>query len=234
MKITCLICLISISSLFILFAQTNDSIYQQYLLNNQNIPKRVYYTSDVKNIIKTDISSIMDGIFPVIWEHRFTDAFGIDGGIGLIMPYSIVNFFGDKMKQDFAVLELLGFNPAFNNNKYGTALHIEPRLFHSSEGLYIGSNGKSFISCTYNLKYYSKLNIREIGVGYGMTGESDKMSLQLIISFFMVTQTAHYDTNDFKYIDSFSYPNGLTAKNLRGSIALQIGLNMKSNMKPIK
>lgn len=222
------------SSFLSLSAQTNDSTYQQYLLNNQNVPKRVYYSSDVKNIIKTDIPSIIDGIFPIIWEHRFTDKLGIEGGIGLIMPYSVIDYFNENDRRTFSDVGLFGLNPAFNNEKYGTGLHIEPRFFTSGTPLFLGSNGTSFISCTYNRNFYSNLDISEFGAGYGTTFESDIMSLQLAISIFRVNQTAHNSADDFKYQGQFCQVEGLNAKSLRISIGIQVGLNMRQTMKPVK
>lgn len=234
MKIKHITFLFFITSVLSLSAQTNDSTYQQYLMNNKNVPKRVYYSSDVKDIIKTDIPSIIDGIIPVIWEHRFNDNFGIEGGVGLIMKYSVIDYFNEYDRRTFSDVGLFGLNPAFKNKKYGTGLHIEPRFFTSGDPLFLGSNGTSFISCTYNRNFYSNLDISEIGAGYGTTFESDIMSLQLAISIFRVNQTAHNSADDFKYQGQFCLVEGLKAKSLRISIGIQLGLNMPQKMKPLK
>jgi len=92
-----------------LFGQTNDSTYEKYLINKKYVPKRVYYTTDSPEILKTEIAEILDGNIPIIWEHRFTDHLGIDGGVGLIMPYSFVDFF-DKNNYYHIIPELFSLN----------------------------------------------------------------------------------------------------------------------------
>jgi hypothetical protein len=214
-------------------SQTNDSTYQKYLLNNQNVPKRIYYGTDTRNILKTDITSILDGIIPVIWEHRFSEHLGMDGGLGLIMPYSIIDLFS-KEADNFYGTSFFGYNPSFKNKKIGVSLQIEPKLFFSDNSLLIGNKGYSFLSAFYNLKGYDQLKISEIGLGWGITGELDKVSLQMIFSVFMVNQTAYSDYNDFKYIDFLTSVDGNTAKSLRASIRIQIGYNFDSRIKPLK
>ena len=233
-KIVLLFCSISISSIFNVCSQTNDSTYQKYLLNNQNVPKRIYYGTDTRNILKTDITSILDGILPIIWEHRFTEHLGIDGGVGLIMPYSVIDIFR-KEADNFSESSFFGYNPSFKNKKIGASLQIEPKLFFSdNNSLFIGSRGYSFLSAFYNLKGYSQLKISEIGLGWGVTGDIDRVTLQMIFSVFVVNQTASSGYDDFKYIDFLTYVDGNTAKSLRASLRVQIGFNFNSLIKPLK
>jgi hypothetical protein len=214
-------------------SQTNDSTYQKYLLNNQNVPKRIYYGTDIHNILKTDITSIIDGIIPIIWEHRFTEHLGIDGGVGLIMPYSVLDLFS-KEASNFSGKSFFGYNPSFKNKKIGASLQIEPKLFISDNSLFIGNKGCTFLSAFYNLKGYNQLNISEIGMGWGVSGELDKVCLQMIFSVFMINQTAYSESTDFKYIDFLTTVDGNTAKSLRASLRIQIGYNFNSRIKPLK
>jgi len=193
MKILLLFFSILISSIINVCSQTNDSTYQKYLLNNQNVPRRIYYGTDTHDILKTDITSLIDGILPVIWEHRFTEHLGIDGGVGLIMPYSVVDIFRNDA-DNFNESSFFGYNPSFKNRNFGASLQIEPKIYFSdNNSLFIGNNGHSFLSAFYNLKGYNQLKLSEIGLGLGIAEEVNKVSIQVIFSVFMVNQTAYTD-----------------------------------------
>ena len=207
-------------------SQTNDSTYQQYLLNNHNVPKRIYYTKDIRNVVKTDLVSILDGVLPIIWEHRFSESIVLDGGVGLIMPYSIIDVFGYSARANSnngSQNNLLGYNQSFDNDKFGTSVHLEPKLYFSESGSSIDSNSNAYMSLFYDRKAYDRLGMTAFGAAYGYEIDYDKISLDLSFAIYKVKQNAFSDYNDFKFTAGLSERNGTTAESLRLSLRCQIG-----------
>lgn len=172
------------------FSQTNDSTYQQYLLNNKNVPKRVYYNSDVKNILKTSIFSIVDGNIPIIWEHRFNDYFALEGGPGLILPYTVTDLFVGDTSHDF--FHLLGQNTNFKNRKIGASFQLEPKLF-------LGLSSSYYISTFYRYRGYSSLHINEVGIAYGVNLDSDYLANELSFALSYLNQVPISENSEVRF-----------------------------------
>lgn len=212
-----------------LLAQTSDSTYQQYLQNNSKVPKRYYYASDSKNILKTDIVAMLDGNIPLIWEHRFSEHWGLDGGVGVLLKYSMNDYVS---KKDFDDEAPFGLNTNFKNNKLGFSCQLEPKIFLSDNSVLI-DKGYTFLSLYYKNLFYSRLSIREIGVGYGFTADFDHTTLQMILSILYVRQSIPTQEDEFKYLGPFSSANGTEAKGAMISLRIQLGYIFNSRKQPI-
>ncbi|WP_243349744.1 hypothetical protein [Parabacteroides sp. FAFU027] len=195
MKFTIIyLCILLFSGTF--FAQTSDSIYQQYLLNNKNVPKRVYYTDNSQNILKTNIFSLLDGHLPIIWEHRFDNNMGFELGPGIILPYTFSDIIGQKQleeiyKPNFPFI----LNPDFSNKKLGVSFHLEPKL-------YLGSSPWGSLGTFYSFKSYSKMWMNQIGLAFNFIDEypsSKKYATQMGITFSYVNQIPYYNIADVRY-----------------------------------
>ncbi|MDR1878725.1 MAG: hypothetical protein LBQ64_04090 [Bacteroidales bacterium] len=66
-----------------------------------------------KNIVKTDIISIISGELPVSWEHKFSKQIGIEAGAGVLLPYYV------NMNIMQWMLSKHNTFPAFTNTKMG-------------------------------------------------------------------------------------------------------------------
>jgi len=187
-----------------LSGQTNDSTYQQYLLNNRDVPKRVYYASDAKNIIKTDIISIAGGHLPIIWEHRFNDHFGFDAGPGLLLPYSFFDILGEGWGDAYPDFFPFVINPNFVNKNLGISLRLEPKIYWKTEHQFTSMSHSNSISTFYNLKSYSNLLINEIGVAYTYIADFDKFTYQPSFALSYVIQTPFHDESNVKYFGKAS------------------------------
>lgn len=172
------------------FSQQNDSTYQQYLLNNKNVPKRVYYNSNEKNILKTSIFSIMDGNLPIIWEHRFNDYLALKGGPGLLLPYTQTDLFTSDDLYDF--YNLLGVNTNFKQRKIGASFQLESKLYMDICSSY-------FISAFYRYRGYSSLNINEIGIAYGVDLDSDYFANELSFAVSYLNQVPISENSEVRF-----------------------------------
>lgn len=220
-------------SLFALYgySQTSDSTYQKYLQNPQNVPKRVYYSSDNKNILKTDLGSIIDGNIPLIWEHRFSDHFSIDGGVGVTMKYSINSFISNNDNYGDSPW---GLNTRFRSDKPGYSFQLEPRLNIADNSPLIGK-GSLFVSLYHKQIAYPRLNISESGIGYGYSNDFEHTSLQFIFLVLYLHQVKASESDEFKYSgDLFQQTNSRIANGFVASIRIQFGFILDSKMKPHK
>jgi hypothetical protein len=230
MKLSSTFLILSFLFLSSLSAQTNDSIYSQYLHNNNNVPKRVYYGRGSENILKTDLTSIFDGNIRLIWEHRFNDYFALDSGLGMILPYSLADIL---KRSDGTILGVLGMNPQFINRNLGSSFHIEPKLFFDQSSY-------KYISVYYNFMKYSKLLCHEFSVAYGYNIDLKKTTYQTSIALSYINQIPNSmgDITDIKYkgyILGESYSDDLTSVGtIRLSIRIQFGYIFQTPLKPLK
>lgn len=218
-----------------LLAQTSDSIYQEYLLNNHNVPKRVHYTNDSRNIIKTNIISVIDGHLPIIWEHKFDNCFGFEAGPGIIFPYTFFEIIGqNKPDNFFKPLFPFIINPTFSDRKLGVSFQIEPKL-------YLGNTPWGSLGSFYSFKSYSKLLIHEIGFAFNFIDQypgSKNFASQMGITFSYVNQIPLYNVEDVKYVGTES--NDLSVYGLpkvscfRLAFRLQVGYLFDNQIKPRK
>ena len=199
MKLTTLLVITLLIS-FHLSGQTNDSTYQQYLLNNRDVPRRVNYSSDHRNIIKTDIISIAGGHLPIIWEHRFNDHFGFDAGPGLLLPYTFFDILGKGSRDAYPDFFPFVINPNFENKKLGISLRLEPKIYWNTEHQITALSHSNSISTFYNFKSYSNLSINEIGVAYTYIADFDKFTYQPSFALSYVVQTPFNDVSNVRYL----------------------------------
>jgi hypothetical protein len=158
---------------------------------------------------------------PIILEHRISDYFGIDGGLGLIMPYTIADFIKNDSNKLTALL--LGLNPKFKNRSFGASLQIEPKFFISDDCIFSGHKGYNYLSIYCNFQGYRDQGIREFGLGYGVAVELSKINLQLITTFSLISLKRHHTNTDFKYNTSPLFSDELTANRFRLFFRLLIG-----------
>jgi len=204
MKLTTILLVFTLIFSFHLSGQTNDSTYQQYLLNNSEVPKRVYYSGDSKNIVKTDIISIAGGHLPIIWEHRFNDHFGFDAGPGLLLPYTFFDILGKGSRDAYPDFFPFVINPNFENKKLGISLRLEPKIYWNTEHQITALSHSNSISTFYNFKSYSNLLINEIGVAYTHIADNNKAAIQPSFAFSYVVQTPFNDVSNVKYLGKSS------------------------------
>lgn len=107
--------------------------------------------STTTDIIKTDVFEYLNANIPIIWEHRFSDNFAIEGGLGLLTN----SFIQPVIKYD------LNKKPINENLKGGFSLHIAPTYY---------SNGfESFhFGFEYNYRnYLNQVESSEISFKFG-------------------------------------------------------------------
>lgn len=196
-------------------SQTNDSTYLNYLLKDKSVPKRNDYAGDKKNIIKTNIISIIDGELPIIWEHRFNDRFGFDIGPGLIMPYSANKRFGaeDMETAPFFDKNIFYLNPDFENTKFSASFLVEPKVFFHLNDKFIIKKTITFLSPFFRVKAYPNQFVKEIGISYGGVREESKFSSSLSFALSYTIETPYDSDTVLKYrgtaskrISSFNLP----------------------------
>lgn len=81
------------------------------------------------NIIKTDVSQMLQANIPLIFEHRFNNIISLQGGFGLLTN----DFFRPVLSPVFAS------NPLYSKLKGGYSLYVQP-LFYANgfESFYVG------------------------------------------------------------------------------------------------
>jgi hypothetical protein len=85
--------------------------------------------TEATDIIKTDFSEILQANIPIIWEHKFTEYFALQGGIGLI-----TNSFFKPLIRPLSTIASL--DP---NLKGGFSLYVQPVYYMSGfESYHIG------------------------------------------------------------------------------------------------
>ena len=115
-----------------------------------------YYFDDAgisksKNIIKTDIISLIHGDFPIIYERAVTDKIGIETGIGILLPYYV---------HDFLPLIFNGA-PAFTNSKFGYRVSFNTKFYSDT------SLEKKYIEVLLKLRHFENLILIDHSIGFG-------------------------------------------------------------------
>lgn len=107
--------------------------------------------STTTDIIKTDVYEYLKGNIPIIWEHRFSDNFAIEGGLGLLTN----NFMQPVLKYD--ILK----RPMYKDLKGGLSLHFASSYYSNGfESLHFGFE--------YNYhNYTSQVETNEISFNFG-------------------------------------------------------------------
>jgi len=213
--ITFLLSLIFIQQIF---TQTNDSTYLNFLLKDDNGPKRNYRVDMTKNILKTNVIQIFDGELQTTWEHRFNYKFGFDIGTGLIMPYSInkyspLNSGYDGPPNIFLKSGdlFLFHNNEFENKKFGVSFLIEPKYYYYSKTLFLSRYYANSIGPFYRIRSYSNLLINEFGLAYTYIYAHRVALYTPSVAFSYTIQTPFNGESDLKY-----YGNALSKLNRHG------------------
>lgn len=195
------IILLSILTLLNLFtkAQTNDSTYLNYLNNSTSIPKMKSIGTDMKNIIKTDIFSIVDGHLPIIWEHRFKDNLGFDIGSGLLLPYNFFKILGKGSLDAYPDFFPFIINPNFKNDKFGISFYAAPKFYFRSIKNDLLDDHIDCISTYYTMKSYSDLFINEVGITYTYILNYSAVTFQPLFGISYINQAPHNDIANVKY-----------------------------------
>lgn len=147
-----IILIIFISIVIEVYSAEKDSTTYFY---KKTISEESFLTS--KNLIKTDLISIIDGNVPIIWEHKFSDIFSLEGGLGIIIPIgnnrlnNIINF---ELNPDYIVKKIGGsallefrYHPEFFKSQYfclKTRIRSYDHLLVSEMGLGVGFSFKLF------------------------------------------------------------------------------------------
>jgi len=182
--------------LFILFIFLLSNTYSQ----NDSIAKYLDDNglSSYKNIIKTDVSQIMQGNIQLIWEHDISGYWRLESGIGLLTS----NFYNPLLK----VLYRDG-NELFNKNGLesvkmnpGLSLYISPRHSYIKYPSYYTSANFLF-NC-----YFNQLLIAEASITFGKEiNLSKKCILDINVGIGMDT---HWSLDGYYYSHKFMILNG--------------------------
>ena len=211
---TFFICMLFSLIFSVILAQNNDSTTYFYT-------KKVTETkiSDISDLIKTDIYSIAEGDLPIIWEHRFSDNFTLEGGLGMIMPFT-----NDIMSTIIPIAQL---NPDFKNKKFGLSFVVEPR-YRGIENTKV-----NYFSAIARLRSYDQLFISEYGLGFGTSFNISKITVEPAVYFTFCFQKTYGGNTIFKYNPSTTVEslgikddyNNQTA--VRMTFALKLGYPIK-------
>ena len=182
--------------LFILFILLLSNTYSQ----NDSIAKYLDDNgrSSYKNIIKTDVSQIMQGNIQLIWEHDISGYWRLETGIGLLTS----NFY----KPLFNALYRDG-NDLFNKNGLesikmnpGLSLYISPRQSYIKYPSYYASANFLF---NY---YFNQLLIGEVSITFGKEiNLSKKCILDINAGIGLDT---HWSFDGYYYSHKFMILNG--------------------------
>lgn len=189
-----------------IYCQSNDSTYINYLLKNNDVPKRNDRISMSKNIIKTNLIQLFDGEFQTTWEHRFNDNFGFDLGPGLLLPYTsnkIIGLESGYENEDDLLFKsgelFLYHKEGFENNKIGFSLQFEPKFYFFSKTKLLTTDHSNSIGPFYHFRSYSNLSINEIGVAYTYIPGQSKLCYTPSIAFSYTIQTPFNNESDLKF-----------------------------------
>jgi len=117
-------------------------------------------SDEVKFAVKTNIMSIVSGELPLSFEYKFVKYFGVEAGVGLLLPYyvnlDLFSFSKRNRPDDFV---------HFTNKKLGYSL-----LFALNVYPFIGDWGHIFINPYVHFRHYSTVNVLNCGLegGYGV------------------------------------------------------------------
>lgn len=85
--------------------------------------------TEATDIVKTDFSEILQGNIPIIWEHKFTDYFALQGGIGLL-----THSFSKPLIRPLTTVTSL-----YPDLKGGFSLYVQPLYYLSGfESYHVG------------------------------------------------------------------------------------------------
>ena len=188
-----------------IFTQSNDSTYLNYLLKNNNVPKRTFRTGMTKNILKTNIIQLLDGELQTIWEHHINDLFGFDIGPGLILPYTLNKYIGSESAYEGDNLLVSSGNlflyhkVGFENKKFGFSFQAEPKFYFNSKTKFLTTDHSNSIGPFYHFRSYSNLLINEIGLAYTYIPGFDKITYVPSIAFSYTIQTPMNSASELKF-----------------------------------
>lgn len=192
-------------------SQSNDSTYLSYFQKNKNPTLPDLDIEDSKDLIKTDIISILTGTLPIIYEHRFNGHLGVDVSAGALLQYSfydLINGLGFPGNQDGRfkppISTIFNDNTNYKNTSTGFSLSIAPKYYFEKSSGSTFSNKKRAISCFYQFRSYSNLTINEIGLSYVYIHDIRKVTIQPTGSISFVIQSPKSNLEDIKYFGSFT------------------------------
>ena len=210
-----------------LSAQMSDSTYLEYLSNPKKIAKiekkeKILYNDLYKNedIFKTDIAEIPEGQLPIILEHNITNRFSIDGGVGVILPFSMYSGI-DKGSKNFVSM-FIWKNLNFENNDIGSLIYLQPKL-------YLDKRHSFSTGISYKLINYNKLMINEFGLEFCFnktnyaTISPLPISTQLGLKILYSTESSR-STNPNNYLYTVHSANELSADKLNEFNSVRIAL----------
>jgi len=172
--------------------------------------------SNYKNIIKTDITQILQGNIQLIWEHDISGMFRIESGIGLLTSTfhkPILNALyrdGQELFYDEG-LEETKMNP-------GLSLYVSPRLS-------IIKFPSFYSSCNLNLNYYfNQLLVGEVSFTFG---NEINLSRKIILDINAgIGVDTHWSFDSYYYSHKFMIFNGRDLDH-PNTISFFIPLNIK-------
>ncbi len=201
--------LILISSFSVVSAKTADST--SYFYTKYESEKELTY---IPNVLKTDVYSIAEGDLPIILEHRFSDRFTLEGGVGVLLPYT------SKFLSLGAAAEL---NSHFTNTQLGYSFLMEPKLFYK----YKTELYQCFIV---RYRHYNQLLISEYGYGNGAEFCVGKFIIDPTLLITFSWQKPLGSDGEYKYYNSVLSESGSGKQAVfRITLSIKFGYAIKQN-----
>jgi len=140
------------------------------------------------NLIKTDLVSLASGDLILLYERRFTDQFGLEGGAGFLLqptPISSFTVFAERLDN-------------FKSNS-GFSLQVSPRFYN---WLFPDNLNCILVS----VKQYNNLTIGEISYGFGyIFSLSDRFFIETSFYTGLIQQWSSKDNPNYLYKDALNF-----------------------------
>jgi len=160
------------------------------------------------NVIKTDLVSLASGDLSLLYERRFSDRFGLEGGAGFLLqptPVSSYVVFAQRLNN-------------FKSNS-GFSLLVSPRL-------YGGILPNTFNCILVKVKQYENLTIGEIAYGFGyIYSFSDKFFIESSFRMGFLQQWSSESNSNYLYGDNLDKPYKGLILQMKLSVVIGFALN---------
>jgi len=173
--------------------------------------KRVYPEKKLtifNNVIKTDLVSLASGDLALLYERRFNERFGLEGGAGfLLQPNAVSSFVVFAQQCD-----------NFKSNS-GFSLLVSPRLYS-----WPFSNNLNCILV--RAKQYENLTVGEISYGFGyILSFSDKVFMETSFYVGLIQQWPSGNKPNYLYENNMDIPYKDPILQMKISVIIGFALN---------
>jgi len=160
------------------------------------------------NAIKTDLVSLASGDLSLLYERRFSDRFGLEGGAGFLLQPTRVSSY---------VVVAQRINNFKSNS--GFSLLVSPRL-------YGGLFPNTFHCILVKVNHYKNLTIGEIAYGFGyIYSFSDKFFIESSFHAGLLQQWSSESNPNYMYCDDLDNPYKGLIFQIKLSIVIGFAIN---------